>query len=107
MKADKVEVHYPECSAVYLADYLWEVGPTHSAGVGEAPISHADIAAWQHNTGIQLTSWEARTLRGLSTAYLVESQQATKPACPSPLIPELTDEIRVDVAKRVRNLLRG
>lgn len=74
-----IEVRMPECDARYLADYLWEIGPTMPAGMGAGPISHSDIQHWQSNTGIALSAWEARTLRRLSIDYLNASHLARSP----------------------------
>lgn len=74
----------PSCDALYLVDYLFEVGPVASSGMGPVPLSHAEISAWQHNTGIALDAWEARTLRALSLIYLGESQRATALDHPAP-----------------------
>jgi len=69
---------------MHMIGYLYELGPTVAAGAGEGPITHAEIAAWQANTGIQLDGSEARLLRQLSLAYLSESHKATKPECEAP-----------------------
>jgi hypothetical protein len=74
----------PEINVDYILAYLWEVGPTISGGMGEAPLSHAELLAWQTNVGIDLQPWESRMLRRLSVDYLVESQNATEPDCPAP-----------------------
>lgn len=107
MQIDGVEPRFPECAAHHLAEYLFEIGPTIPAGMGEGPISQPEIAAWQANTGIELTTWDVRTLRRLSIAYLMEAQKAKSPTCPSPLAPELTAEDRSKVAKRIKDALRG
>lgn len=73
-----------EHEAQYLIGYLFEIGPTQAGGMGAAPLSHAELQAWQHNTGIELQAWEARLLKRLSTEYLIESQQATRPDQPPP-----------------------
>ena len=84
----KLEEHeqldMPECEAMYLVGYLFEVGPTLPNGVGDAPLTHTEIEAWQRNTGIELQSWEARVIHASSLAYLSESQHATKPDAEAP-----------------------
>lgn len=74
----------PPCDALHFIAYLYELGPTVAAGAGEGPITHAEIAAWQGNTGIALEGWEARLMRQLSLAYLSESHKATKADCEAP-----------------------
>lgn len=71
---------------MYLATYLFEIGPTLPDGVGEAPISHTELMAWQGNTGVELQAWEARTLHRVSREYLSEKQAAVKHDAPPPWI---------------------
>lgn len=78
------ELALPECEALHLAGYLFEIGPTLAAGMGQGPVTHGEIAAWQQNTGIELQPWEARFVKQLSIEYLNESGRATDPACPPP-----------------------
>lgn len=95
LRADGLDPALPPCDAPYLADYLFEIGPSASGGMGDGPIGHGDIAAWMANTGIRLTPWEARTLRRLSVDYVAESHKATKRNCPAPW---QSDEFEVDKA---------
>ena len=107
MRVDNIEPDLPECDAAYLAGYLWEVGPTEVGGMGPAPLSHSEIAGWQENTGIELTSWEARTLRCLSLAYINQTENAKKPTCPPPWLVIPKEEARDSLARRIRDALRG
>jgi len=70
----------PPCEAMYLAGYLFEIGPR----VGEGAVTHGEIESWQRNTGIPLDAWEARMLRALSVEYLNEAHKATARDCPAP-----------------------
>lgn len=90
----------------YLADYLWDAGPTLPGGMGHVPLTHSEIKAWQDNTGTELTCWEAQTLRRLSAEYLTESQAAEAPDCPAPWSSAPTEETREDVSKKVQNAFR-
>lgn len=72
----------PECEAMYLVGYLYEVGPVMS----ESPLSHTELRSWQDNTGIELESWEVRAMAKLSREYLSESQKSTKPDAPAPWV---------------------
>jgi len=81
---DGVEVTMPECDAMHLVSYLYEIGPTLPNGMGDAPLTHLEIEAWQRNTGIELSSWESRVLHRASLEYLSESQRATKPEAEAP-----------------------
>jgi len=89
--------------AAHLAGYLLDAGPVAYGGMGPVPLTHADIAAWQANTGVELTAWEARTLRGLSMDWVGMLQTAAQPDCAAPWV-ELEDTTRQRVADRVRNL---
>ena len=84
MEADGIEPDMPDIDARYLVDYLFEIGPTMVAGMGEAPLSAQEIKAWQDLCGIDLQPWEFRLLRRLSRDYLAESYKAENPACPPP-----------------------
>lgn len=106
IEANGAEVEMPEADGLHLVGYLWEIGPIVSTGMGGAPISHLDIQAWQTNIGIELSAWEARLLRGLSLAYLAESTDATKSNAPPPWQPIPTADKAVDVARRIRDVLR-
>jgi hypothetical protein len=80
-----VEPSYPPIFAFeYLISHLFEVGPTMAGSMGQSPLSHAEIRAWQDNTGERLTYWEARMLRNLSLAYMGESNAAEDQSCPAP-----------------------
>lgn len=88
-----------------MLGYLFEVGPNTWAGMGEAPISHAEIQAWQHNTGIALSAWEARTLRRLSVAYVDQLHKSRDPQCPAPWVPAVIEETARDsVHRRLKSL---
>lgn len=62
----------PGCDAFYLLEYLFELGIT----LGDSAINHAELRAWMDNTGIDLSAWEARTIKALSEAYLSMMQEA-------------------------------
>lgn len=93
--------------AGHLVSYLFDAGPVGHGAMGPTPISHTELAAWQHNTGVNLAAWEARALRRLSHDYLAASQDAQDPDCP-PFYVDLppTDE-RAHIALGVRAILGG
>lgn len=91
----------PDVDAEYLIDYLFEIGPTMAGGMGEAPLSHGELAAWQANVGIDLQPWEVRFLRNLSIEYLSQAQKSDKPDCPPPYG---TAERRALVGKKLDEL---
>lgn len=75
---DKPEM--PECDALYIVGYLFEIGPV----LGEGPITQGEIQAWQFNMGITLDAWEVRFLKRLSIEYLDASYAALKPDATAP-----------------------
>jgi len=76
----KEPIEMPQVGADHIITYLFEIGPT----LGEASVSHAEIEAWQRNTGIKLDAWETRFVKRLSVEYLAESRTARKLAAPAP-----------------------
>jgi hypothetical protein len=67
-------------------------------------MSHADLMAWQLNTGVELQAWEARALRRLSTAYVVASQDAQQVDCPPFFIEQPANDHRQAVSDGVRSI---
>lgn len=74
--------------------------------MGHVPLTHSEIKAWQDNSGIELTWWEAKTLRRLSAEYLTESQAAMAPDCPAPWLSVIAETTREDVSKKVQNAFK-
>lgn len=77
----------PICAGHHLIELLWKVGPVISDGMGSGPLTHAEIGWFQHNTGIELSEWEASTIWALSRDFWSESHAATKRDCPAPWQP--------------------
>lgn len=94
----------PPCDAPHLVGYLFEIGPTLAAGMGEGPLTHGEIESWQRNTGIRLQSWEARLLKRLSIEYLNESSKARARDCPAPWGDAPVPNLK---AERTRDALRA
>lgn len=85
---DGIEPDVPLLDAgAHLIEYLFDVGPDAPGGMGPVPITHADIAHWQGNTGITLNTWEARSLRRLSREYVGACADAQEPDAPPPYLP--------------------
>jgi hypothetical protein len=107
--ADHKTPHYPEipAAAVYLVDALIEAGPTTAAGMGEIPLTWADLMAYQSGAGQDFAPWELRLIRRLSCEYLRESIRAKAPDARAPWIKEVTAEQRSEVAQQMRDALRS
>lgn len=85
-KDDEFMPDMPEVEgAEHVLGYLFEIGPVLVGSMGDTPLSHAEIAAWQRNTGVELSSWEARSMLRLSRDYLAQNQKAQKMDCKSPV----------------------
>lgn len=74
----------PPNPAPYLLEWLFDIGPSVSTGMGEAMIGWRDIEAWQSINGVEVQPWEARTLRRLSRDFLNQQYEAKQPGCPAP-----------------------
>ena len=96
----------PQVDAEYLLGYLWEIGPTLSAGGYPTPITHEEILAWTELTGIELEPWEVRAIRRLSGEYLSESHRAEKPDCQAPVKSEDRSHDIYAVAKSLKESLK-
>lgn len=76
----------PSDKCGYMLDYLLDAGTVMCGGVGRAPLTHSEIQAWQQNVGIELSQWEASTLRILSASYVVAAADAEEPDCKPPYV---------------------
>jgi hypothetical protein len=106
MRGQGLEAALPDLPTPYLVEYLFDVGPTVSTGMGPVIIGWRDLQAWQELVGIDLEPWELRLLRRLSADYLAQSLKAEKPDCPAPYLSR--DQIdREAVDRKVRNAFRA
>ena len=91
----------------YMVGYLLEIGPVVASGMGQGPISHQEVLAWQALTGIVLQPWETRCLRRLSHEYLAESRKAEKRDAKAPWrLPEVSDDQKQKVANDMMTYFR-
>ena len=99
----------PAGCAAYLVDYLFAVGPVSYSAMGAMPLLWQELTHWQRNAGIDLTPWEAITLRQLSADYVAESHAAESPTRPAPWLPDdrTSAETRNNIAKKIRSILRS
>jgi hypothetical protein len=72
---------------------------------GTIGIDEQDLYAWQCNQGIDLTAWEARTIRSLSREYSHMLTQAADPACPPPYVPD--DLMSAERRKKIADAMSG
>lgn len=52
--------------------------------MGEVPITHGEIQAWQENMGIELLPWQVQLLRRLSIEHLSQAHLAKDGHCKPP-----------------------
>lgn len=100
----------PDAGAgAHLVGYLLEAGPVRATGMAHVPLCWQDLSAWQHNTGIELNAWEARTLRAMSAAWHHASVEAEAPTCPAPWLPAAATQpdTRRAIASHIRSVLRN
>lgn len=74
----------------HVLSRLIDIGMTEPGGMGPVPLSSREVEAWQHNTGVELSPWEARLLRTLSREYVAQLAKAEEPDCPAPWRAEVT-----------------
>ncbi len=91
MKKDGFVPKMPPNPIPHIIDRLNEIGLTGSDGMSAVPLSWGEIQAWQQNTFVRLSSWEARLIRSLSTEYVAESRRAECETCPPPWLGEATE----------------
>lgn len=90
----------PECEAMYLVNYLFEIGPV----TGDSNVTHQELVAWQSNTGVELESWETRIMHRMSLEYIAESQRAKNP---SRLAPWTDSSYIKAVSNNLQNAILG
>lgn len=104
MQKDGIAADLPDAGAAeYLIGYLFEVGPAMQGGMASAVVTYEEMRAWMRTAGVELSPWEARTLRRLSNTYVAESHLATAPSCPPPFsgTAAISSERRAIVAKKL------
>lgn len=108
MQADRIEPSLPTVDAPHLLAYFWDVGPTQSGAMGEAPLSYTELLAWQTQAGLQLQPWEVSLLRRLSHDYLMAASAARAADCPAPYLSEESIEAnRVAVGRQISMNMRA
>lgn len=89
----------------YLIDWLFDIGVSMHTGMGSVPISWQEIESWGKD--MDLSPWEKKMLRDLSTEYVSYSQKASEPDCPQPFFRYISEEQRKTVSNNILNTLRN
>lgn len=84
LEVEGVAIEMPPLDCEYLIGYLFDIGPTMAAGMGNGPVTYSEIEAWQRISGVTLLPWEASLIRRLSGEYAAESFEAGKQDRPPP-----------------------
>lgn len=93
--------------AAYAIHYWQDAGSVGVGGMGLAPLSAAELTAWQQGRGLSLAPWEFQTILDMSRAYVAESRAAEKPECPPPYGNPVTEFDREVVGKKVTNAFKS
>lgn len=78
---------------------------TEAGAMAPVPLRWGDIVDWQAATGISLGTWEVRTIRAMSVAYIAEGRRAEEETCPPPWHAPVTIRERETEESRLRMLL--
>lgn len=97
----------PLLAGEHVIGHLFDAGPVLHTGMGPVPLSWSELATWQTVTGIELTPWEAQTVRRLSAEYVTTQQAAEDPGMPPPYMTAPTADQRARVAADLRSVLGG
>lgn len=82
----------------YVVDLMFDV-VGHNGGLIQLDMQ--EIEAWSHMSGIDLTAWEASTIRNMSRAYVVQFNRSND-SMESP--PYYEDSGKVDVSAKFKAL---
>lgn len=94
---DCPQLELPELEGFsFLIDYLFEVGPGITNGMGYCGLSFQEIESWLRTTALTLTAWEVLALKRLSSAYVSEYNRADDPKRRPPYVPEGATEKKPD-----------
>jgi hypothetical protein len=85
LKQGKAKPELPPNPAPHITEWLFDIGPSQSNGMGEVPISWQEMDHWQRVVGIELQRWEAQLLRRLSRDFVAARHDARKNDAPSPM----------------------
>lgn len=95
----------PEVKAYYLFEFLIELGVFQETGMAASPLSWQEILAWQAQIGVSLQAWEVKAIKLLSREYVAQMDLAKKANYPMPY--GLVKHDKIEVAKHIKNILRG
>lgn len=92
----------------HIISMMSELGLASSKGGNISQIDWGDIESWRNVTGIDISPWEAETMRHLSGVYVTQYYSSLDNGCVAPVLPQPRN--RDIVAEQFKNLfamLRG
>jgi len=95
----------PEPKAFYLFEFLLDIGVFQETGMAMSALSWQEILAWQAQIGVSLQAWEVKAIRLASREYVSQIDLAKKLDYPMPY--GLIKHDKIEVAKHIKNILRG
>jgi hypothetical protein len=90
----------------YLVQWLSSVGPVVAHSDGMSALTYQEMDCWQRNTGIELTPWEAETLRMMSCEYLAGIKRYSGEKLPCPDF-DMNKLDKRELAKQIQAVMRG
>ena len=98
------EIEYGE----WIIEYLMEIGPAGSNGMGLCPICYTEINAWINTTKTEVSPWDVNMIRHLSRVYVSQYNDSKDKNAPAPYhyTEKSEEEIRTDVVKGFKQLVK-
>lgn len=101
--------YFPELpeEALYLLQYLQDLGYVEQGFGGPVRLSYGEIAAWASLCGVALWPWEVAVLRDMSDAFARELVAAEDWQRPAPWAPKAEQIDQKVLERRIKGVLRG
>lgn len=97
----------PPNPAPELIEIFNEVGPGMDyGGMDRAPLTAAELQAWDSGVGLHLDAWEFGTLLDMSHHFVHQARVSKSPDAPPPWIERPTETKRAAIVNSIKSLLR-
>lgn len=74
-----MDVPFPEITDDYLISMVQEIGWCLSGGMGAVPLTASEIQSWCEMMDEELSPWEFRVIRRMSSAYVSGTNASEAP----------------------------